>query len=295
MCRFSKCKLPSSLLCTTGMSTQSFSKDRKVTFKQKSKIFDRLTSLRKYDFLIKHFEIIFSLIAYRISWNMKDIESICFKYLHENEFILPNYGNLIGNKFNLGQLSPHPFIRKTEAFELYWNHIIGIRQAPLSINDSRHIYDFHFKCNSKCIDNIYIGIIGSDKGISKIISNARKDKDELIFNDRNHSLSYYINIFCSNSSYKPRGSTIYSLEYGYPEEVFRNSWPIELNQNDIIHFKINACAKIISLFHNEKLVHSLKLADMDFQNVLFYPTISLPIVQNDIKQFEIKTDTLPCI
>lgn len=284
--------------CRLGKITDYLSKDIKATFKQKCKIFDRLTSMKKYNFLIKHFEIIFGLIACRISWNIKDIKCICFKYLNENEFLLVQYG-LIGNRFVLdNQLVQYPFIRKTGIIELYWNHLIGIRQSGLSIHDNNcYIHDFYFKCNSKYIGNIYIGLIGTDKKLSKLISDARKDKDELIFNERNHSLSYYINIYCNESPYSPMGSSIYVLQYGYPEEVLRNrnsKWPVKLNQDDTIHFKINCCTKLILLFYNDKLVHSLNLADIDidFKNILFYPTISLPIVEKEIIEFEMRTDII---
>ena len=102
-----------------------------------------------------------------------------------------------------------------------------------------------------------------------------------------------MNIYCNESPYSPMGSSIYSLEYGYPEEVLRNrkSWPVKLNKNDTIHFKMNCFTKMISLFYNNKLVHSLNLADIDFENTLIYPTISLPIVEKEIIEFEMRTDS----
>ena len=274
--------------------------DPSIDFKQKCKIFHTFTSTEKYNFLKNHFEIIFLLSFSRYtSFNIQNIAAICFKHFPENQFIFPNYGNLVGNKFTIGQLKPYPFQKTGTGFHFYYDHAIGIRQSGLSVADG--MYNFYFKCLSEKINEILIGIIATNKSLEQIVTGARENnlKNNChIFEDGSLASCYYLGL---SGGGRISTSTVYYLEYGYPHEILRRHnnpclrkhWPCSLNKNDVVHFKM-LYGGIVTLEINGYWMHTFKIEN-DARNSLFFPTISIPVdKQGESVQFEMTTDkTVP--
>eukprot|EP01084_Bolivina_argentea_P191547 329035_1 len=263
----------------------------RVRFIRNSRSFHKLSPVQQYHFIIHHFESIFALFSFAIKSNIKHIQTMCFKYLLENEFCFINYMNLTGNKFSLGALNPYPFHKPDNFGEYYWNHAVAIRQNGFKTSEKI----FNFKCVYKIIHNIDIGIIASNTNSKQIHSFVNSTQS--IFENTKLQSAYRLNIFKCGSPYTPRGSTIYHYnEFGYVHrcvrrhnDVNRRKWPLQLEPHDIITIKVNIVKKIIIFFYNGILIHRFNILHKDLRNIYFYPIISIPIKPDETYDFEMST------